>query len=187
MVSCVAFSPDGSTLASGGSGTTIGLWDVAQERGFEGHTGWVTDVAFSPDGATLVSGSDDAAIRLWNPTTGALGTLKGHISYVTSIAFSPDGATLAWESVRAHPPMGCRDRRTRSLGRYLSHANSIAFSPDGLTLAGGSNHHTIYLWNVKTGAYLRTLQNDTGLDYSIAFSADGSTMASWNGETTIRL
>ncbi|HYV36708.1 MAG TPA: WD40 repeat domain-containing protein [Gemmataceae bacterium] len=70
-IECIAFSPDGKTLASGSKNKTIQLWDAANAReitAIKGHTGWVTCVAFSPDGKTLASGSHntDKSIRLWD-------------------------------------------------------------------------------------------------------------------------
>ena len=69
MVTSVAFSPDGTTLASGSRDNTVRLWDaktVKRKQIFAGHTDMVTSVAFSPDGTTLASGSDDGTVLLWN-------------------------------------------------------------------------------------------------------------------------
>ncbi len=72
-VSYIAFSPDGSRLATGGTlpEQTIRLWDV--ESGnlvaeFSGHNSQVESLAFSPDGRLLASGSFDRSILLWDVT-----------------------------------------------------------------------------------------------------------------------
>ena len=67
-VSSVAFSPDGTTLASG-SWKEVRLWDTNTGdtlNTLTGHTAWVESVVFSPDGTTLASGSDDGTVLLWS-------------------------------------------------------------------------------------------------------------------------
>jgi WD40 repeat protein len=95
----VAYSPDGSTLASGGFDCSTKLWGVEAGREWatlSGHEGWVASVAFSPDGSMLATGSHDQTVKLWDMATGReLATLEGHSGNVYSVAFSPDGSWLA--------------------------------------------------------------------------------------------
>lgn len=65
----VAFSPDGTTLASGTWWDgTVRLWNVAEKKEIAvlQHPGTVHSVAFSPDDKTLASGSADGTVRLWD-------------------------------------------------------------------------------------------------------------------------
>ncbi|MEE2948065.1 MAG: c-type cytochrome domain-containing protein, partial [Verrucomicrobiota bacterium] len=69
----IAFSPDGSQLATAGYDRLIQIWNpITGERlrTLEGHNGAVYEIAFSPDGRVLASSGGDSSVKLWNTTDG---------------------------------------------------------------------------------------------------------------------
>jgi WD40 repeat protein len=113
----LAFSPDGSHLATASIDTTARIWDVATgERSWTlrseavnlptggpagDPTRWpVLAVSFSPDGRRLVTGGTDRTVRVWDVASGKLlRTLTGHSMTVTGVAFLEDGKRIASSSL----------------------------------------------------------------------------------------
>jgi len=192
-VNSVAFSPDGSILASGSLDQSIILWDMAsvrELRTLSGHTDSVQSVAFSPDGSILASGSRDDTIKLWDVAGGReLRTLSGHSGDVWSVAFSPDGKMLASGSSDHTVKLWdvASGRELRTLSGHTDDVRSVAFSPDGKMLASGSDDKTIKLWDVANGGDPRTLSGHTAGVRSVAFSPDGTVLASGGQDNTLKL
>ena len=189
-VYAVAFSPDGTTLASRSADKTARVWNV--ETGetiatLEGHTREVRSVAFSPDGTTLASGSF-REVRLWNVVTKETIATPAVYSWVWSIAFSPDGTILAytdWSQVRLWDVAMRHD--IGFLQGHTSIISSITFSPDGTILASGSDDRTVKLWDIATGANIATFKGHTSTVNSVAFSPDGTILASGSDDRTVKL
>lgn len=72
-ISAIAFNPSGDTLAVGGSGGEVRLYDVnggGRKQTLPGHKGGIFAVAFSPDGRKTATGGFDGQVRLFDTATG---------------------------------------------------------------------------------------------------------------------
>jgi WD40 repeat protein len=104
IVSSVAFSSDGRTLAIGVDDGTIRMWNIADPGHPKvlGHPlttntiNVVTLAAFAPDGDILVTSGEDGTVRLWNisdpgsPKPLGRPLTANTTSVITSLAFSSD-------------------------------------------------------------------------------------------------
>jgi WD40 repeat protein len=96
-VKAVAFSHDGSLIASASDDGTVRLWNPStgrEVRTLKGHTGLANAVAFSDDGSLLASTSWDRTVRLWNPSTGQEVQKFENVLATETIRFTIDNKTL---------------------------------------------------------------------------------------------
>jgi WD40 repeat protein len=189
-VESIAFSPDGSILASTVPvAEEMILWDPATGQRIgrplkgEGNTVW--GASFSPDGRVIAAGSGTGDVLLWDVANGQrLGApLTSDAGQVDAVAFSPDGHTLVsggvdgalifWEPL---------DRRIwRADYEYVG----ADFSPDGRLLAVPATDGSVTLWNSSTLEPISKPLGGQAFVNDVAFSPDGNALASSSDDGTI--
>ncbi|KAI9814568.1 MAG: protein with putative role during mitosis [Pycnora praestabilis] len=161
-ITCVAFHPIFSSLASGSEDTTIKVWDWELgelERTVKGHTKAVLDVDYGgPRGGTLLAScSSDLTIKLWDPSNEYknIRTLPGHDHSVSAVRFVSSGA----------------------VGSPLT----------GNLLVSASRDKTLRVWDVTTGYCVKTLRGHADWVRDVAPSFDGRWLLSAGNDQTARL
>jgi serine/threonine protein kinase/WD40 repeat protein len=164
----VAYSPDGTWLASGGDDHAVKLSlvsDTTTQRVLSGHEALVSAVAFSPDGTTLASASYDGTVRVWSVAEGScIRTLNHHAGRVCALRFNHDGSRLA----AAGDDLIIWDPRQGTVVQQLGamqngRVHQLTFTKDGqyLILAVANFVNSIELWDLSQGAMVRQLDTVT--------------------------
>jgi WD40 repeat protein len=150
----LAFSPDGSLLATTGYDRLIKLWDVKtgkELRVLKDHSDSVYSLAFSPDGKLLASGAADRAVKAWEVATGKrLYTLGEPTDWVYAVAWSPDGHHLAAggvdRSIRVWEVSAAGGRLVQSAFAHEAAITRLVYAADGKTLYSLSEDRTVKAW-----------------------------------------
>jgi WD40 repeat protein/serine/threonine protein kinase len=150
----LAFSPDGSRLASADDHMTVKVWDVATGREIgtlRGHTSDIRCLAFSADGARLASAGHDAQIRIWDVQSAqellSIARPWGH--EILALDFSPDGRRLAVAGLHAVVTLWDTEsgQDVLDLPCHQMLVTSVKFSPNGRYLAAVIDDGTVRVWD----------------------------------------
>lgn len=193
----IAFSPDGSLLASGSADKTIRIWNPHATTDSEKlisilpYRDAVYTVAFSPDNRLLAGGSGDGTIQVWDAGTGdQIYEFKEHTDSIWAVDFSPDRTILASASLDGSVQLWnlvAAGGKLHTPTQQNTPVYAVKFSPDGNSFATGSADKLIQLWDTNTAERNFTLTGHKDLVSDIDFSPDGATLASGSPDGTILL
>jgi len=191
-LNCLAFSPDGKTLASGGEGEFIRgedgnfrrdngvfhVWDAVKgkrKHRFSGEDMFdIRSLAFSPDGNLLAGGDQFGQIHLVDPNTGKYRKkLEGHSREVVAISFSADMRTFASGSkdgtLRIWEVVSGKNKHT--FEGFFDKVIGFDVSADSKTILMGGSAPTC-LWDVTSGKREKTF-TESSYAGNIAFIPGG--------------
>jgi WD40 repeat protein len=193
-VHAIAYSPDGNSLATGGSDTVVRVWDAATGRiraNLGGHTLPVWAVAYSPDG-NLLATTSGSRVKLWNTATWKelrgfaderVASIRDSYSIVhefsvpvVDVEFSPDGRYLVLSNSKSVIVWRIGSRGD---GLVLDNClGPVCFSPDGEYLAcRPPRAPALYLWPTTTWRDPRSLPLGQLRPFCPVFSPDSAQVA----------
>ena len=193
-IDTLAFSPDGSILASGDHRGTVRLWRLSDgsllytaQPNTEPMPRSIRTLVFSIDKPIFMTVDWKGTIHSWNASTGtqlATLTLKGHGDWGHALGFADDGTTLmsiGWrsqgETLQFWDINGNRAFTPLVLPRS-NVINAYTFSPDGKILAGATDKNVIGVWDLQTNSQRAALVGHTWFVDTLVFSSDSTLLAS---------
>lgn len=198
QLTSIAFSIDGSQVATAARDQTAKVWDATTGQelfSLDDHTRAVNSVTFSPDGNLLATGGEEGFVILWNAETGARISVLNSGSSVIDMAFNPDGSRLVTVN---------RDRTVRvwsinardSLFKLFDHRaelTAVAYNNTGSRFATVGKDSRVVIWNAETGSPLTSIDLELGEDIEgdaingLAYSPDGSQLITAHESGVARL
>jgi WD40 repeat protein/mono/diheme cytochrome c family protein len=197
-----SLSPDGSTVAVGGSDNTVRLLDVNSGKELQkigNHENWVLGTVFSRDGKRIVSVARDRAAKLTDTATGAflenINLLRGEL---TAVARHPakDIVVIGGEERVPYVYMMDRPKNMKiaddttlvhKLERQQGAIFALAWSPDGKYLAVAGASPEVVVYDAESGARAAACSGHKAGIYAVAWSPDSRTLATGGFDGLLRL
>lgn len=199
LVGRVAWSPDGTMLATAGRDGHVSISEVANSVGGSDDTNieevankqlpaWILDVAWSTDGSgRLALARSDGAVTVWS-ADGQQFDLNISTSSAEAVAWEPGGERLVIGDGTGAVRIWSIDNAEASLLNTpepgAASVLAAAWSPDGKAFATGGKDSRIVVWDAGTGEQITVLvHNDWVRD--LAWGKDGDYIASASSDPAI--
>jgi serine/threonine protein kinase len=191
-VQALAWSPDGTYVASASRDKTVQVWQAATGKlicSLQGHTEQVQAVTWSPGGRYLASAGDDGTVRIWEVPAGrGIYTYGSGAPIVHALAWSPSGKHIASDSAKLVEVWNALTGELSLTYRgHLYGVNALAWSPDGTSLASSSNDQTVQVWDAINGHTFFIYQGHADDVLTLAWSPDGKYLASGSLDRTVQV
>lgn len=199
-VTALTFSPDGTTLATGGGepsrGGELKLWKVADGslvREFVNpHSDSIFGLDFSPQGDRIVSGSADHFVKMFRVADGQfLEAFEGHTHHVLGVSWKFDGRRIvscgADNSIKVWDLEAEVDKRKRQVGGHKKEVTTISFIGSSDQFLTSSADMQVSLYQAQDGRKVRDFKGATDYLYSAAASADGKSIVAGGEDSVLRV
>jgi len=193
VVEVVAWSPDGTRIASGSWDQTVQIWDATDGDKltiYRKHTDQVFAVAWSPDSTRIASGSWDKTVQIWDTTSGQLLRIyQQHTDRLYAVAWSPDGTRIAsgGNDTTVHVWNVISGQRLMIYRGHTQRIRRVVWSPDSQYIASCSHDATVHVWNPANGNLIYTYPGHTDRIVGLAWAPDGKRIASGSVDTTVQV
>jgi WD40 repeat protein len=193
QVYSVAWSQDGTRLATASQDKTARLWEWPsgkELKAFKDHSDAVTRVCFSPDGKSIYTTCQDHNARRFDLSTGiASRVFSGHNEGITALAITANGKNII--TAGSEPDLRWWNVDTGDVtarqGGHGSTVNDIVAAKDGKFIASASADHTVRLWDGGNGGQQRAYAGSDDWVYAVAISPDDKWVAGGGADGMVRL
>lgn len=194
-VTAVAWSPNGTYIASGSLDKTVQVWAATSDKHFQpviyqGHHDGITAVDWSPNSQHVVSASYDTTVQVWDALTGMQSvSYRHHTAAVMTVAWSPNGQYIASGSAdgMVHVWDAVTGKQHYVYRGHTDSVNTLCWSPDSQHLASGSTDKTVQIIDAATGQHTFTYRGHTNTVSSVSWSPDGTHLASGSWDKTVQV
>jgi WD40 repeat protein len=180
----LAFSRDGTRLATAGRDATARVWDIRGPKPravrIIRHPQSVYAVALPADGSRLVTACLDGSVRVWDVDTGELRRhLPGHRKRIAGLAVSADGkqaVSAGWDGL---VKVWDLEKGTEQFvfREHTGPVQAVALSADGQWVASGGEDQVVRIWEAATGKQRASVRHPATV-FAVTFCPDGAHVVS---------